>query len=265
MGDIRAFFFFYPADWLTDERVRLMTFEERGLYLELLCYQWREGSLPSESESLAGILGLSSDHLERIWQPRVSACFVSNGHGRLINRRMAKVRKQAQKKHQERSASGRKGARSRWHDVSEVEEPQEDKPSGSAIAQSMAPPMPGHWQSESESESESEEDTTSVDTPVAWPTELQFIEEILIRTGAHEIAPDLCDAAFMNKVRERWANDADVVWDEELEAYLEWHWMKKRHKNRRQGFMRWLGRKKADARYREKKYGRERDGETQAG
>lgn len=35
-------FQFYPRDWLSSTSVRLMTFEERGILLELLCYSCRD-------------------------------------------------------------------------------------------------------------------------------------------------------------------------------------------------------------------------------
>jgi uncharacterized protein YdaU (DUF1376 family) len=46
-------FQFYPADYLTDEKVAIMTLEQEGVYLRLMCYCWREGSIPSDPEVLS--------------------------------------------------------------------------------------------------------------------------------------------------------------------------------------------------------------------
>lgn len=43
-----ASFDLYPADWLAG--TLLMSFEEKGLYLELLCLQWESGHLPPDEQ-----------------------------------------------------------------------------------------------------------------------------------------------------------------------------------------------------------------------
>lgn len=45
-------FQFYAADYLADMDVQMMTLEEEGMYIRLLCYCWREGSLPNDDEQL---------------------------------------------------------------------------------------------------------------------------------------------------------------------------------------------------------------------
>jgi hypothetical protein len=49
-------FQFYAADWLADERVKLMSYEEQGVYLFLLCHEWLEGSIPADLTHLARLL-----------------------------------------------------------------------------------------------------------------------------------------------------------------------------------------------------------------
>jgi uncharacterized protein YdaU (DUF1376 family) len=41
-------FQFYPSDWLADEHIQAMSLAEEGCYIRLLCYCWREGSIPAE-------------------------------------------------------------------------------------------------------------------------------------------------------------------------------------------------------------------------
>lgn len=50
-------FQFYPGDhFLSDANVASMTFEERGIYMTLLCHCWIEGSLPVTHEELLKLL-----------------------------------------------------------------------------------------------------------------------------------------------------------------------------------------------------------------
>ena len=53
----RPAFQFYPADYLGSQRVALMTLEEEGAYLRLLCYCWQHGSIPSNPEQIARLIG----------------------------------------------------------------------------------------------------------------------------------------------------------------------------------------------------------------
>jgi uncharacterized protein YdaU (DUF1376 family) len=46
-------FQFYAADYLADEHVQLMTLEEEGIYVRLLAYCWREGSIPADTTMLS--------------------------------------------------------------------------------------------------------------------------------------------------------------------------------------------------------------------
>ena len=50
-------FQFYVADWLSSERVALMSLEEEGAYIRLLCYCWKNGSIPNNIEDLAYLIG----------------------------------------------------------------------------------------------------------------------------------------------------------------------------------------------------------------
>ncbi len=52
-------FQFYPADFLTGTAI--MTAEERGIYIALLCYQWEMGGLPDDNRLLARLAGADPD------------------------------------------------------------------------------------------------------------------------------------------------------------------------------------------------------------
>ena len=53
----RPAFQFYPAEYLGSQRVALMTLEEEGAYLRLLCYCWQHGSIPSNPDQIARLIG----------------------------------------------------------------------------------------------------------------------------------------------------------------------------------------------------------------
>lgn len=85
----RAWFPFYPADWLCDEDVCDMTLAQQGAYVRLLGHQWREGSVPAEPDRLRKLVRCSQEEFELIWQA-VSKKFLPypDAIGRLRNDRL---------------------------------------------------------------------------------------------------------------------------------------------------------------------------------
>lgn len=59
-------FLFYPKDWL--EGTAEMLPEEKGVYIDLLCYQHQRGSIPSDTSRLANMVGLPLDKFLVIWK-----------------------------------------------------------------------------------------------------------------------------------------------------------------------------------------------------
>jgi uncharacterized protein YdaU (DUF1376 family) len=102
----------YAGDWLADAQVRMLSLEERGAYMDLLCYQWREGSLPDDPVSLARMLGVTIEEFEEVWQS-IEAFFEITEEG-LKNPRMAEVVTAQMSKSVRLSNAGKKGARKRW-------------------------------------------------------------------------------------------------------------------------------------------------------
>lgn len=58
-------FLFYSKDWL-EGTAELMP-DEKGVYIDLLCHQHQKGSLPSETERLARMVGLPHEAFLKIW------------------------------------------------------------------------------------------------------------------------------------------------------------------------------------------------------
>lgn len=117
-------FSFYPADWLADADTRVMSPAERGWYIDLLAFSWREHGLPGDPEEVRRLLG---DARGRIWQQaraRIMAKFSRGiqcpcGCGpddRLRNPRLEQQRKSQLEYSAKQAAKGEAGARARWDD-----------------------------------------------------------------------------------------------------------------------------------------------------
>lgn len=104
-------FQFYPKDFLSDERVRLMSNTELGVYIKLLCLCWLEGSLPADHSSLARLVHLPVARLERLWDGPVGQCFTERQWGRLGNKRLDAERAKQEVYRRRQTDNGRKGGR----------------------------------------------------------------------------------------------------------------------------------------------------------
>lgn len=80
----------YITDWRESEAVATMTYEQRGLYRELLDLCWREGSLPNDEAILRRLTFGDSDEFQRCW-PAVRRQFEERD-GRLWNRKVDEKR-----------------------------------------------------------------------------------------------------------------------------------------------------------------------------
>lgn len=101
-------FQFYAADYLADEQVQLMSLEEEGVYIRLLAYCWREGSIPADPAKLSAMCKGASATLITV----VKGCF--NQHperaDRMVHLRL-EVERQKQARWREKSAEGGKKSR----------------------------------------------------------------------------------------------------------------------------------------------------------
>lgn len=105
----------YPSDFLADENVAIMSLQERGAYITLICFCWREGSIPDDVLKLSKMCGVDPAKFKKLWL-NVKPCFTSDEslEGRLTHPRLEKER-QKQTDHKVKcSDSGKKGAQKRW-------------------------------------------------------------------------------------------------------------------------------------------------------
>lgn len=65
----RPWFKFYPRDWLSDEKVRSVSFRARGVYMEILCLMWKSRTckLPYDLKRLSRMVGMPQDEFIKIW------------------------------------------------------------------------------------------------------------------------------------------------------------------------------------------------------
>lgn len=106
---------FYPGDWRKDPGVQSLSYEERGIWLELLFLMHESespgklmiGGQPYPIDRLARLLGLSAGYLEVIITSLITLGVASTCEetGALMNRRMVRDRAL----HATRAESGKKG------------------------------------------------------------------------------------------------------------------------------------------------------------
>jgi len=102
-------FQFYPADFLSDENVVLMTNQEIGCYIKLICFCWKQGSIPKEMKKIAHLCGENELIMTELW-PNIEPCFRSKGNGRLYHPRLARERAKQDSWRKRCIAGGKKSA-----------------------------------------------------------------------------------------------------------------------------------------------------------
>lgn len=108
MSSIASWMKFFPADWSAS--VKPMPLAARGAYLELLCYAWQAGGLPSDLPALARIVGVSEEEFTPLWESWLVTKFVPDNAGKLVNPRQEEVRAGQEKRVTQR----RRAAEARW-------------------------------------------------------------------------------------------------------------------------------------------------------
>jgi uncharacterized protein YdaU (DUF1376 family) len=80
-------FQFYPGDFLSDFNVAVLTTQEVGAYLLLMCFCWTEGSLPDDLDELSSVAKMDIEAFSASWDKRLKRCFVQE-EGRWIHPRL---------------------------------------------------------------------------------------------------------------------------------------------------------------------------------
>jgi hypothetical protein len=137
----------YAQDFISDENVVLMNNQEVGCYIKLLCFNWKQGSIPNDIDKIARLCGEDGGVMAELWQA-IKPCFVElkKSPGRLVNPRIEKERQIQQRYRDGQSERGKLGAAKRWKN--------KDKNSDA-----IATPMANDSLSSSSSSSSSRKDT----------------------------------------------------------------------------------------------------------
>lgn len=105
-------FQFYPNEWIGNYNVQLLSLEEEGAYIRLLCYCWNEGSIPNDPELCARLIGKgASTTLATKLLPR----FVkdANDPSRLVHERLEREREKQLAWSEKSKLGGQKSGESR--------------------------------------------------------------------------------------------------------------------------------------------------------
>lgn len=142
----------YANDFLASSKIAMMSTEEIGAYILLLCHAWQDPqcSLPLEEEALKRLGRISMDI------SRVRDCFEKKS-GRLINKRLLKEWEKVQ--HNKEKAS--KAALQRWHPSSNA------NAYANALHPQCSSPSPSHLSYSSPVASATSKETKEVKTPLA--------------------------------------------------------------------------------------------------
>ena len=151
-------FQFYPADYASSQRVRLMTLEEEGAYINLLCSCWLHGSIPADPEMAARLVGKGCS---ATLATTVLTMFTpSSQAGRMVHDRLERERLKQSDWREKSASGGRKSAELRKGASTTVQPPLPNGTNQKATLQSSS-------MSSSSSSSTSSAPTHTAPVPVA--------------------------------------------------------------------------------------------------
>lgn len=102
----------YVKDYDSDEAVKLMTYEQEGVYRRLLDHQWLHGSIPADPKQIAMLVPkVPPRRFLSLW-PGIATKFTEAG-GRLRNEKLEKVRRDTAAYKATKAAAGRASAEAR--------------------------------------------------------------------------------------------------------------------------------------------------------
>lgn len=106
-------YLWYPKDYESDEAVKLMTYEQEGIYKRLLDHQALHGSIPENPAQIALLVPkVTARRFLGLW-PLIAQKFVPIGDGRLQNRKLEQVKADTATFKAGKSRAGKASARAR--------------------------------------------------------------------------------------------------------------------------------------------------------
>lgn len=134
--DDLPYFPYYASNIIADKRYRLMSVQERAIWISIYTECWPNGAVPADPESLAKYLGFPVEEVIAGLTERVLS-FFKEVKGELISPQLEDYWGKQMKLRSKKSEGGKKGAKRRW-DKDSNDMPQ---PKGTPIAQPIGRPM----------------------------------------------------------------------------------------------------------------------------
>ncbi len=114
-------FQFYPDDYLSDINVELMTLEEQGAYMRLICHAWKStpvGTLPHEDEILAQLSRLGEEKWKQS-KSKILRAFILSSEGLIVQKRLVAEHEKQKKYRKQRVNAGKMSAAKRQRELNE--------------------------------------------------------------------------------------------------------------------------------------------------
>ena len=105
-------FQFYPKDWLTDPDVVCMSMAQKGAYITLICYCWREDKLPNNEDYIRKLL-CNVPKWKTLWNGIKHKFEVQGDY--LLHPRLEKEKIKQEEYRNKKSIAGKKGMEKRWN------------------------------------------------------------------------------------------------------------------------------------------------------
>jgi uncharacterized protein YdaU (DUF1376 family) len=177
-------FQFYPADYTSSQRVRLLTLEEEGAYINLLCSCWLHGSIPADPDMAARLVGKGCS---ATLATTVLTMFTpSSEAGRMVHERLERERLKQSDWREKSASGGRKSAELRKGASTTVQPPLANGINQKATLQSSVSSL----QSSSTSTSSAPTHTAPVPVAVVEPADCPFPPEVTKAARARNVLLD---------------------------------------------------------------------------
>ena len=142
---------FDVVDWLTSDDILQMSAAERGVYITLLCMQWRDGFVPSRPQSVAKVSGFRPEMLRR-WFSKWSHLFPisSLNAAHLVNAKLNEIAIEVgnpkaeggTEERREEESTGEYSTGERERKESPLPRKEKDNPSGASDRKTRQPQQP---------------------------------------------------------------------------------------------------------------------------
>ena len=186
-GSKMSWFAFFPGDWLSNRDVKRMSLDQRGAYIQLLCWQWQgEGYLDGTDQDIAAL----GDMIGREWTDervaQVLQKFPRAADGRRANTKLLNIWQEAARIHSARRRSAENTNANRYGHrpcAASVTESVTDTVTESVGDPSPSPPPPPHPPPKEEKDS----------SEPAHKTRLDVLRLMPLFSDAQKSSPDFME------------------------------------------------------------------------